>query len=374
MTSGSHPIGEELRVSRHHTGRFAKLFATAATALLLAAAMLPGLASAADTRDLTIGSPALPANDGVLIPTRVTVPATGKGPYATMFKVQILNGGGQNLAHTVLTINADATGSDGLSLATTYDPDGGNDADSTFCSTSGDIITCDYANLGAGLERTVAVVVGVTEGYVASVPAAPLFTAFVTTNNENGSNTQTFPASSGGFVVEPTGANTVSTFVLDGVVGQNLTTSDATGSGNKLNTNVTFNTSAKELVQINEGTSTAALYPCPAGLSCQPDFSEVTTTSGSFATTPFFTWRLTAIVPKTYALSQGFLAHFPTGATTSDWILYFKNKSAMCGTDIEAKIASAGQCIRTLSLTKFDRTSNLLVIEAVMDHQGGTKY
>jgi hypothetical protein len=150
-----------------------------------------------------------------------------------------------------------------------------------------------------------------------------------------------------------------------------------------LNTNVTFNTSNKELVQINEGvSSTSGFYICPSGLNCQAEYSEVTTTSGFFENSPFFTWKLNAIVPKTYSLSQGFVAHYPTGATTyifndeadGYWTLLFKNKSALCGTDIAAKIASANQCISFLSLTKFDKTSNLLQVTVVMKHQGGMKY
>ena len=367
--------------------------AGATSLALLATALLSAPALGADTRVLWIGGPDLridedengiPDTSGILAPTKVSVPADGKGPYATKFEVQILNSGGQNLANTVLTIRADATNRDGLSLnpLATFDPGGGDDASSTFCSTSGDVITCDYGSLRAGQERTVAVVVNVTDTYVAAGQPTGLFTATVTTNNENGSNTQTFDASSGAFAVEATGNDTLSTFVLDEIVGQNLATSNVGGT-NKLNTNVTFNTSNKELVQINEGVaSTAGLYACPAGLSCQPDYSEVTTTSGIFATSPFFTWRLTAIVPKTYSLSQGFVAHYPAGATTYDssdttgayWTLLFKNKSALCGSNVAAKIATAHQCITTLSLTKFDKTFNLLVVEVIMDAQGGARY
>jgi hypothetical protein len=337
-----------------------RLGAIVATALITLA-LMPGLASAADTRLLSLT---------MSTPTRVSVPASGKGPYATMFKVDATNTGGQNLAHTVLTINANATNNSKLALATIYDPDGGSDAG--FCAISGDVITCDYSSLGAGASRTVAVVVAVSSNYVAGT--GPLFTASATTNNENGSNTQTFPKDSGTFAVEAEGTNTLSTFVLDGVVGENLATSDVAAS-NKLNTNITFNNGTKQLVQINEGTSTAAVYPCPAGLTCQADYSEVLTDTGSFTTSPFFTWKLTAIVAKTYSLSQGFIAHFDeSDKTTTDWILYFKDKSAQCGTNIDAKIASAGQCIKTLSLTKFDKTNNLLVVEVVMDHQGGLKY
>ena len=375
--------------------RLLRGLAGATSLALIATAMLSAPAMGADTRDLWIGAPDLrvdllpegepdgiPDTNGSISPTPVSVPASGKGPYATMFEVDILNGGGQNLAHTILTIRADATARPGLSLFTSYDPDGGPDASPTFCTTAGDIITCDYGSLGAGQERTVAVVVNVEDSYVAMGQPTGLFTATVTTNNENGSNTQTFDASSHGFAVQPTGADSLATFVLDGVVieNDNLSTSVVAGA-NKLNTKVNFNAANKELVQINEGNSdTDALYECPAGLDCLADYSEVTTTSGTFAN-PFFTWKLTAIVPKTYSLSRGFVAHYPAGAETYDssdttgayWTLLFKSKSALCGDNIAAKIASAHHCIKTLSLTKFDKTFNLLVVEVVMDAQGGMR-
>src|SRR4026209_739149 len=115
---------------------------------VLTFALVPGVASPADTSLLSIN---------MTQPTPVSVPDEGLGPYATMFQVQIANTGGQNLAHTVLTIAANA-GAAGLSFAVKYDPDGGNDASDTFCTPSGNTITCDYASLGANASRTVAVV------------------------------------------------------------------------------------------------------------------------------------------------------------------------------------------------------------------------
>ena len=396
---------------------------------------MPGLATAADTRILWIGAPDLavdtngdgiPDNSGKLyvragtgqqLPTKVSKPATDTGPNATMFQVEILNSGGQNLAHTILTINADAQSSvrcpivppatepsatclDSLKRIAIYDPDGGNDADSTFCTpATGDVITCNYGSLPALGSRTVAVVVSVSDGYDVTKQTRALFSATVTTNNENGQNTQTFSASSGpeldsngdpipgspAFTVDDTAANSLYTFVLDGVDNENLFTSGVGGNGGNLNTNVKFDTSNKELVQINEGDSTTSgFYQCPSGLSwrCINEYSEVTTTSGSFGGPDFFTWKLTALVPKTYALSQGFVAHYPAGATTfvfndptnAYWLLFFKNKSALCGTDVAAKIATAGQCILGApTLTKYDKTMNLLVVTVVMKNQGGMK-
>jgi len=438
--------------SRFRNRRFGAILATA----LFTIALMPGLATAQDTRILWIGAPDLsvvdannvPVNSGKLyvnqgqltqLPTKVSKPAAGTGPNATMFQVEILNTGGQNLAHTILTINADAQGTlrcpivppatappatcldsqkvsprcpivppatvpsatclDSLKLAKIYDPNpaGQDDASSTFCSTPGDVITCNYGSLGAGASRTVAVVVNVTSDYDAASQVTPLFSATVTTNNENGSNTQTFSADSGAefdslgnpipnalfYKVSAFAENSLYTFALDGV-SEDLSTSVVGGAAGNLNTKVSFNSANKELVRINEGsTTTSGFYMCPSGLSCQDDYSEATTTSGFFSTSPFFTWKLTAIVPKTYALSQGFVAHYPVGATTfiepdptnAYWKLLFKNKSALCGTDVAAKILSAHQCILgTPTLTKYDKTSNLLVVTVVMDHQGGMKY
>lgn len=366
-------------MTRNRLGRLATVSLGAA---LLASASLVGGVSGADTRILWIGAPDLttddvapfgePDNAGILFPTKVSVPGPGLGPYATMFEVQILNGGGQNLANTVLTIDADVQDVATLSLNTIYDPDGGDDASSDFCSIDGDTITCDYASLSAGTERTVAVVVDVTSAYDVATQVTPLFAASVTTNNENGANQQTFEATSGAFGVDAFGADGLNTFLLDGVTAA-LGTTGVTGS-NKLSTNVNFNTANKELVSIVEAAATAVKYLCPAGLDCQPEYSEVTTTTGTFGTAPYFRWTITAIVPKMYALSQGFVAHYPTDALNPDWILPFKSKNSSCGDDIDATIAAQGQCINVLSLTKFDKSSNLLTVEVIMDAQGGMRF
>ena len=364
-----------MTASRLRTRRLGAILATA----LLAVALVPGLTTAADTRILSIGAPGSP---GTLRtsdqPTKVSKPASGTGPNATMFQVQIRNDGGQNLANTILTINANNSGANGLAFATIYDPDptGEDDASPTYCSPSGNIVTCNYGSLRAGKARTVAVVVSVSDTYAAG--AGPLFSATVTTNNENGSNVQTRNADSGDFAVGAFDPDAVNTFVFNGTA--NLFTAPV-GSGGNLNTNVKFNAN-KQLVAINEGdTGVTGFYVCPAGLSCQNDYSEVTTSVESFTAPPFFTWKLTAIVSKAYTLSQGFVAHYPAGATTylfnqpnnDYWTLFFKDKSAMCGSDIAAKIASAKQCIKSLALTKSGQAQQL-VVEVVMDHQGGLKY
>jgi len=355
--------GTSVTPSRIRSRRLGAILATA----LFTVALVPGLATAADTRLMSIT---------MTTPTRVSVPAEGKGPYGTTFEVDIANTGGQNLAHTVLTIKGNGTG---MGVVAISDTDGGTDA--TFCTSSGATITCDYSSLGPGQTRTIAVVYSISSDYTPPTvtdPPTPVFTASVTTNNENGSNQQTFPVGSGTFVVEPTGDNTLATFELAGSSEDLATAGVDASKSNKLSTNVKFNTANKELIQINEDDSTTTgFYACPTGLSCQNDYSEVTTSTETFSTAPFLTWKLTALVPKTYSLSQGFVAHFLSRSSTYDWILYFKDKSAMCpssATALATKITTDHHCISGLSLTKFDKTFNQLLVTVVMDHQGGLKY
>ena len=364
--------------SRIRSRRLGAILATAVFTL----ALIPGLATAANSRTLWIGSPDAQGNAGKLLPTTVSVPAAAPAPVnSTEVVVQIKSTDNQTIAHTILTIDSNKSNNAGLSLNTYFDPATGTKP--AACTDDGKVITCSYGNLEARGQRTLAVIVDVAPGYTAGSQTQPLFWSKVTTNNENGSNQQLFIAASGpssddpdapspGFAVSGFNANNVFTFVPPGQAKQ-LFTSGVGGAGGDLSTNVSFK-SAGEVVAITEGTSNATTYPCPSDLSCQGSYAEVSTTSGFFSTTPFFTWTVTAIVPKTYSLSQGFVAHYPTGSTTSNWRLLFKDRSATCGADVAAKIASAHQCISALSLTKLDKTSNLLVVTVVMDHQGGLKY
>lgn len=346
---------------------------------LFTISLVPGLASAANTRTLWIGSPDAQTNAGKISSTPVTVPAASPAPqHMTLFDVQIKSTDNQTLAHTVLTITI--ANYPGLNLNSYTQTD--------FCDDDGRVITCDFGNLEGLGSRTVSVLVDVTSAFVAAGQPATLFSATVITNNENGTNQQLFTAVSGpfpdgdpetpddpGFQVGPHSDNGLSTFVPPGQLKQLAT--GPVASGNNLSTNITFTAGARETVRILEGTSTNVLFPCPTTpvvLNCQPDFSQVVTNSGFFEDTPFFAWSLTARVPKTYALSQGFVAHYDT-ETHSDWQLFFKNKSAFCGTNIPAKIEAVGQCIVTgsLTLSKPVNGFSILSLTVVMKHQGGMK-
>ena len=364
--------------SRVRSRRLGAILATA----LFTFALMPGLATAANSRTLWIGSPDAQTNAGKLLPTTASVPAVAPAPVnSTEILVQVKSTDNQTLAHLILTFDSNKSSNAGLSLNTYYDPATGTKP--AGCTDDGKLITCNYGNLAARGSQTLAVIVDVAPTYAPGAQTQPLFWTKATTNNENGSNQQLFIAASGpsaddpdapspGFSVNGFNANNVFTFVPPGQAKQ-LFTSGVGTAGGDLSTNVSFK-SAGEIVSIIEDNSSASTYPCPAGLTCQPQYSEVTTTSGSFSSTPFFTWTITAIVPKTYSLSQGFVAHYATGALTPNWTLLFKDRSATCGTDIAAKIASAHQCISSLNLTKLDKTSNLLEVTVVMDHQGGLKY
>ncbi len=348
-------------------------------ATLLGVALLPGLAAAADTRTLWIGAPDLsidadgngiPDNSGMLFPTPVTVPAAPPAPaHLTLFEVEVLSTDNQNLAHTVLTITIPVYL--GLSLFS-YD-------DTTNCDDAGQVITCDYGSLEAGGSRSVAVLVEVASTFVVAGQPSPLFTADVITNNENGANQQLFTATSGpwagssepGFSVGAFSDNALTTFVPAGLVQQLATTGLGTTGAGMLSSLVRFTAGGNETVAISEGTSVALVYPCPSGLTCQEEASEVITGSGVFDDSPYFTWRLTALVPKQYALSQGFVAHYPTQATSPDWILPFKAKSSYCGS---LEITANGHCIKFATLSKPVNGFSTLVVEVVMDEQGGMRF
>jgi hypothetical protein len=353
--------------------------------VLIVVAAVPSLVTAANSRTLWIGAPAADVNAGKLFPTTVSIPDAAPAPVnATKFVVQVLSTDNQTLAHAVLTINANFQNATGLSLETFYDPDGGSDADATFCSSAGSVITCNYGNLVAHGERTIAVIVDVAANYVA--PASqPLFWAKVTTNNENGSNQQLFIAASGPvtgddtpptpFNVSAFDANLLSSFAPPGQV-KHLFTSAPSGA-NKLGTTIDFTAHGTgDTVAITEGTSNSTTYQCPTFLSCETTYSEVITSTETFGS-PYFKWTLTALVPKNYTLSQGFVVHYPKGAQTYDpvndqyWILYFKNKTSFCGS---SEITSNGHCISSLTLTKPVNGFSTLTVTVVMDHQGGLKY
>jgi hypothetical protein len=363
-------------------------------AALIAIAAVPGLVTAADSRSLFIGAPDAFTNDGKILPTTVSKPA-GAPDNATKFVVQIQSTDNQNLAHTVLTIDANKQGVPGLTYNTIYDPNpnGEDDASTTFCSHVGTLITCDYGSLLARTSRTVAVVVNVTSDFVAPT-VQPLFWAKVQTNNENGSNKQVFVAASGPSADDPTpppafnvGAfsdNGLNTFVVKGRTGVELSTSPASvnGTAGKVSTAIKFDTTAYEEVGITEGTSSGSsgsLYPCPnlAGLSCQPGYSEVKTTSGFFSSAPYFKWTLTVVVPNSYVLGNGFGVHYLSPTDANPDILYFKNSSSYCPTDpaaLAAKIASANWCIfQAPTLAKLDKANSLLTLIVLLNHQGGMK-
>ena len=366
--------------------RSRRLGAILATAVLTVA-LVPGIATAGNTRDVYIGSPDAQTNSGQLLPSAVTVPATGL-VNSTLIPVQVKSIDNQTIAHTVLTIDWNKGGNAGLSLNAAQFIDITDDGidDLAGCTVgSGSIITCNFNNLPARASRTVGVVVDVAPTYDAAHQTQPLFWAQVVTNNENGSNTQKFIAASGpspddpdapspGFKVSAFDQDTVLTFALPN--SSNNLGNSSVNANNKLQAKVAFDTANGKIVSITEGSSTNVLYKCPAGLqqTCQPTYSQVTAGDGAFPDSPYFTWTLNAIVPNTYNKSQGYVVHYPTGATNSDWILLFKNNSSFCGTDVDGKIAAQGHCISALSLTKIDKSTQLLSVTVIMDHQGGLKY
>jgi hypothetical protein len=348
-----------------------KLVVLSTTASIALAVLGTGAAMAADTRILYIGSGPLPAGHGVLTPTAVTQGDT------TKIDISVLNGDNQNIAHTVLFFpKVGTTLPAGLTVSYVFGPD------AAFCSPTGAAsaasVRCDFGNLNAGASRTISILVDVAGTFAA--PAGALFTANAETNNENGSNSQVFEASSGAFAVDPATNDDRGTYLKPGQsIPQTIGTSGAQGLANKLSTAVTFKPAANgNLVQIAEESGIAVEYQCPAGLVCQPDATtvDIDDGTGDFGTSPYLTWQLTAQVPKTFSLSKAFVAHYPTGSTTSDWQLFWSSKTDKCGSNPGATVAAKGQCLVSATLSKPDKTTGLatLVIVVLTDHNGGMRY
>ena len=349
--------------------RSSRVVAIAATAVLIAMGMLSGPASAADSRELYLGSAPLTApgfdNDKILLPTAVSQGGT------TMFTVSLVSNDNQTVAHAQMSV-AIATTPAGLTLDTFYDPDGGSDA--SFCAAGASGINCDFGNLPGFAERTIAVVVNVSGSFPTS-GAGALFSATATTNNENGSNQQLFTASSGTFAVLAANANGLNTFAKPGQAKHLETNAIGTGGAGKLQTLVDFTADGGgDTVAITDGTNPSGKYACPAGQTCQADYSEVLFSRTDFGA-PYLKWSIKAQVPGTYTLAKGFLVHY-TSATTADPIMFFKDKTVFCGSNIAATLAVKHQCIQTATLTKVDKATGFatLTIEAYFDHNGGSRF
>ena len=348
-----------------------KLVVLSTTVSLALAVLGTGSAIAADSRILYVGSGPLPAGHGVLTPSAVTQGGT------TRIDISVLNGDNQNIAHTVLFFpKVGTTLAAGLTVSYVFGPDAG------FCSPTGAVtgassVQCDFGSLAAGGSRTISILVDVATGFSGT---GALFTANVETNNENGSNSQVFQASSGSFGVDPATNNDLGTYAKPGhTTPQTFGTTGAPGLANKLTTAVTFktNTATGNLVQIAEESGVAVEYVCPSGLTCQPDATtvDIDDGSGDFSARPYLTWQLTAQVPKTFTLSKAFVAHYPTGSTTSDWQLFWGSKSDKCGANPGATVAAKGQCILSATLSKPGATGlATLVITVLTDHNGGMRF
>lgn len=323
-------------------------------------------------------NPLDPGNLGVLTPTAVNA------GFSTAVPIQILNGDNQTIAHVSLVFPAPSTLTKPFpSLAAnglTYNALGGQDQAS--CGPVGSPIvtgvSCTFDNLAAGAVRSFFIVIDASQ----ATTAANLFSAEVTTNNENGSNLQTFDASSGTFQVQAASPDGLSTFVPPGQLSKTYNTSPV-GSGNKLQTKLGFTQSpGGNLVSIGEDTttSTSFLYKCPDGLACQAPETTISVQDGLSGsstqfTSPFLTVTLTALVPKTYSLSKAFVAHYGASVTIPDWTLFWSTKSTRCGTNVAATLATLNQCFNSATLSKPNPDgTQTLVLQVTVKHNGGMRF
>ena len=366
-----------------------KLVAMAA-ATTIALSFVAGTATAAtDTsRILWIGTNLVDSNNAIIdldgdhIPDNnlKLIPTAVNATYSTAVPIQVRNGDNQTIAHVVVTFPASGTLDPSLPITDV----GGTDKGScpTVVDSNGKVtgVSCTFDNLAAGALRSFFVVVSTT----VATSSQDLFTAKVTTNNENGQNTQLFTATSGAFKVQAPNANGLSAFVAPGQVAKTFKT-DPAGGNNKLQTKLDFTeTSGGNLVSIAETEGgTTFLYRCPTelGLVCQPAETSIsvqdglTGSSATFGSAPFLSVTLTALVPKTFNLNKAFVAHYGASNTTPDWILYWATKTDRCGTDIAAKLATVDQCFNTATLSKPDANGlETLVLQVITKHNGGMRY
>jgi hypothetical protein len=363
-----------------------KLVGMAAAATI--ALSFAGTVTAADSRILYVGSlvdgtnaiidadhNGIPDNDKKLIPTSVNA------GYSTAVPIQVLNGDNQNIAHVVLTFPATGTLADsGLTVSDV----GGTDK--LACAKVLDAnlnvigVRCAFDNLAAGAMRSIFIVVATT----VATTKTDLFTVNVTTNNENGSNLQSFIAASGAFNVQAATPNGLSAFVAPGQLAKTFNT-NAIGGTNKLQTKLDFTqSSGGNLVSIAETEGgTTFQYRCPVelGLVCQPAETSIsvqnglTGTSATFGSAPYLSVTLTALVPKTFNLNKAFVAHYGASTTTPDWILSWATKTDRCGTNITAKLATVDQCFNTATLSKPNADGlETLVLQVITKHNGGMRY
>ncbi len=198
--------GQEGLVNRAQT--FRKLVVLS-TAVSLALSILgTGAAIAADSRILYVGTGPLPAGNGVLTPSTVTQGGT------TRIDITVLSGDNQSIAHTNLFFpKVGTTLAPGLTVSYVFGPNASSCSPTGAVTTGATSVQCDFGSLAAGGSRTVSILVDVAAGFSAT---GELFTANVETNNENGSNSQVFAATSGAFAVDPSTNDDLGTYAKPG--------------------------------------------------------------------------------------------------------------------------------------------------------------
>jgi hypothetical protein len=358
-----------------------KATAIAVAAMLAVSIIGSGSAIAADTRILWVGSPPPPSADPP--PTPGTIGALKFTPVSaggtTKIDYLVKSYDNQTISHVILSIpSVSAPTPNGLlTINTVYGPN----EDACGDWQKGDtILTCDFGNFGALDERSITVVWDVAQSFDTSTTDA--FTASVRTNeqlNPNGSNGQIYEATSGTTLVSPFSANALSTFSTPGQL-KRWGTSEVGGQAGNLSTSILFRATdtgnVLNITEAGDGSDLALAYPCPEGLICQPDLVQVTIDSGDLTFgAPYVEWTLTALVPKTYTLSKAFVAHYKTGETIPDWILY-NTKPYSCGSNPAATVASKGHCAISFTLGKPDKVTGLsrLEIKFLSDGNGPARY
>ena len=294
--------------SHHLVSRWPKAGGILA-ASLLGLSMLGGPASAANSRNFTVT---------VSNPTPVSQGAV------TKFDVTVDSDDNQTIANVVLSVPAvGQSWPAGIAITTVFGPNA-----SMCVPSNGTSLTCNFGNIaGFGVRR-----ISILAAVGGSVPPGNsiTFSASAETNNENGSNRQVVPGTSGPLQVLAFNANAISTFNLGGQAATSPL--GEAGAGNlqtKLNL-LQNNGGNGNAIGISETSSpTQPSYCVALNLTCQPDSVSVTVNAGA-AVVPYLETTITARVPKNYSLKKAFVIHVLDNGSVDAGFPLFHSSATSC--------------------------------------------
>lgn len=285
--------------------------------VLIGLHLAAGMAAAADTREMYIGSG--PAGDpdtaGILVFTPVTAGGVSAGD------VVVRNLDNQTLTHVVLAFEPLPSG---FTFAGVY----GRNADA--CTMTDTSLSCDFGNLAKRAERSITVVLAASTATTGATVTATV--QFNESTTQNGANAHVGSASGTVVVGEPSCDLTL-TFLPPGQLAKTVGTDGCDlSTTNPQSTQLTLPASVVAAIRVAEVTSTA----CAADVTC---FGQLSVGDVSVDGTYPVTWVIQWQVPSNFNVNQFGVVHFADDGSV-DFVLANKSKSV-------CKTATATGCFVT---------------------------